>query len=50
MGTGSMRVRGRDSRQLRMYLSTDPETGRPRWLKTVHGTPSGSPTDSSRTW
>ena len=39
MGTGSMRLRGRDSWQLRVYLGTDPATGRPRWLsKTVHGT------------
>jgi integrase len=39
MGTGSMRLRGRDSWQLRVYLGTDPGTGRPRWLsKTVHGT------------
>jgi integrase len=38
MGTGSMHPRGRDSWQLRVYLGTDPETGRPRWLsKTVHG-------------
>ena len=34
-----MRQRGRDSWQLRVYLGTAPETGRPRWLsKTVHGT------------
>ena len=39
MGTGSMRLRGRDSWHLRVYLGTDPATGRPRWLsKTVHGT------------
>jgi integrase len=39
MGTGSMRQRGRDSWQLRVYLGSDPATGRPRWLsKTVHGT------------
>jgi integrase len=39
MGTGSMRLRGRDSWQLRVYLGSDPESGRPRWLsKTVHGT------------
>jgi hypothetical protein len=39
MGTGSMRLRGRDSWQLRVYVGTNPETGRPRWLsKTVHGT------------
>jgi hypothetical protein len=39
MGTGSMRLRGRDSWQLRVYLGTDPATGRSRWLsKTVHGT------------
>ena len=39
MGTGSMRLRGRDSWQLRVYLGADPGTGRPRWLsKTVHGT------------
>lgn len=34
-----MRLRGRASWQLRVYLGTDPGTGRPRWLsKTVHGT------------
>jgi glycerol-3-phosphate dehydrogenase len=34
-----MRLRGRDSWQLRVYLGTDPATGRSRWLsKTVHGT------------
>ena len=34
-----MRPRGRDSWQLRVYLGTEPGTGRPRWLsKTVHGT------------
>ena len=34
-----MRLRGRDSWQLRVYLGSDPVTGRPRWLsKTVHGT------------
>jgi hypothetical protein len=34
-----MRLRGRDSWQLRVYLGTEPGTGRPRWLsKTVHGT------------
>lgn len=34
-----MRQRGHDSWQLRVYLGTDPDTGRPRWLsKTVHGT------------
>ncbi|HUF58338.1 MAG TPA: amidohydrolase family protein [Actinomycetota bacterium] len=34
-----MRLRGRDSWQLRFYLGTDPGTGRPRWhSKTVHGT------------
>jgi len=39
MRTGSMRPRGRDSWQLRVYLGTEPGTGRPRWLsKTVHGT------------
>src|SRR6266545_637764 len=39
MGTSSMRLRGRDSWQLRVYLGADPETGAPRWLsKTVHGT------------
>src|SRR5215207_9976973 len=39
MGTGSMRLRGRDSWQLRVYVGTDAATGRPRWLsKTVHGT------------
>jgi integrase len=37
--TGSMRQRGRDSWQLRVYQGTDPDTGRQRWLaKTVHGT------------
>jgi integrase len=39
MGTGSMRLRGRDSWQLRVYVGIDAATGRPRWLsKTVHGT------------
>ena len=39
MGTGSMRLRGRDSWQLRVYMGTDPASRRPRWLsKTVHGT------------
>ena len=39
MGRGSMRRRGKDSWELRVYLGTDPETGRQRWLtKTVHGT------------
>ena len=34
-----MRLRGRDSWQLRVYLGTESATGRPRWLsKTVHGT------------
>lgn len=33
-----MRQRGRDSWQLRVYLGTDPETGRQRWAsRTVHG-------------
>ena len=33
-----MRQRGHDSWQLRVYLGTDPQTRRPRWLtKTVHG-------------
>ena len=34
-----MRRRGKDSWELRVYLGTDPETGRQPWLtKTVHGT------------
>lgn len=38
MGRGSIRQRGRDSWQLRVYLGTDPETGRQRWAsRTVHG-------------
>lgn len=33
-----MRRRGRDSWQLRVYVGTDPDTRRRRWLtKTVHG-------------
>jgi hypothetical protein len=39
MATGSMRRRGRDAWQLRVYLGTDAQTRRPRWLsKTIHGT------------
>jgi len=35
---GSLRKRGRDSWQLRLYRGADPETGRQRWLTTtVHG-------------
>jgi integrase len=35
---GSLRKRGRDSWQLRIYRGADPETGRQRWLTTtVHG-------------
>jgi hypothetical protein len=38
MGTGSMRLRSRDSWQLRVSLGRSGD-GRPRWLsKTVHGT------------
>lgn len=38
MARGSIRQRGRDSWQLRVYLGTDPETGRQRWAtRTVHG-------------
>lgn len=38
MGRGSIRQRGRDSWQLRVYLGIDPETGRQRWAsRTVHG-------------
>src|SRR5919106_6309867 len=38
MGRGSMRQRGRDSWQLRVYLGTDPDTQRQRWAsRTVHG-------------
>src|SRR5919108_4245548 len=38
MGRGSMRQRGRDSWQLRVYQGTGPETGRQRWAsRTVHG-------------
>jgi integrase len=39
MERGSIRQRGRDSWQLRVYLGTDPETGRQQWAtRTVHGT------------
>src|SRR6266545_8260985 len=39
MAHGSMRQRGKDTWQLRVYLGPDPETRRQRWLaKTVHGT------------
>jgi integrase len=38
MERGSIRQRGRDSWQLRVYLGTDPETGHQRWVsRTVHG-------------
>jgi integrase len=38
MGRGSMRQRGKDSWELRLYQGTDPETGRQRWAtRTVHG-------------
>lgn len=38
MRRGSIRQRGRDSWQLRVYLGMDPETGRQRWAsRTVHG-------------
>jgi integrase len=38
MGGGSIRQRGRDSWQLRVYLGADPETRRQRWAsRTVHG-------------
>jgi integrase len=37
--TGSLRQRGSDSWELRVYLGVDPERGRERWAsKTVHGT------------
>jgi hypothetical protein len=39
MGYGSMRQRGRDSWELRVYQGTEPDTGRQRWAtRTVHGT------------
>jgi integrase len=39
MARGSIRQRGHDSWQLRVYLGIDPETRRQRWLTTtVHGT------------
>jgi integrase len=38
MAQGSMRQRGKDTWQLRVYVGIDPATGRQRWLaKTVHG-------------
>ncbi len=38
MANGSMRRRGRDAWELRVYVGTDPDTRRQRWLtKTVHG-------------
>jgi integrase len=38
MARGWIRQRGNDTWQLRVYLGTDPETRRQRWLaKTVHG-------------
>src|SRR5918999_5450684 len=38
MGRGSIRQRGWDSWQLRVYLGTDTETGQQRWAtRTVHG-------------
>jgi len=38
MGRGSIRQRGRDAWQLRVYVGTDPETGCQRWAsRTVHG-------------
>ena len=38
MGRGSIRQRGQDSWQLRVYLGTDLETGRQRWAsRTLHG-------------
>jgi hypothetical protein len=37
--TGSLRNRGHDSWQLRVYLGVDAHSGRPRWATTtVHGT------------
>lgn len=39
MGQGSMRQRGKDAWELRVYRGIDPDTRRQRWLtKTVHGT------------
>jgi integrase len=39
MGSGSMRLRGRGSWELRVYQGVDPDSGRQRWMtKTVHGT------------
>src|SRR5918994_5925774 len=39
MGQGSIRQRGRDAWELRVYQGIDPDTRRQRWLtKTVHGT------------
>lgn len=38
MGRGSIRQRGSDSWELRVYQGTDAQTGKQRWLtKTVHG-------------
>jgi len=37
--SGSLRKRGPDSWELRVYLGVDADTGRERWAtKTVHGT------------
>src|SRR5215216_5731505 len=39
MGQGSMRQRGEDAWEMRVYRGIDPDTRRQRWLtKTVHGT------------
>src|SRR5919106_3440266 len=39
MGQGSIRRRGEDAWELRVYQGIDPDTRRRRWLsKTVHGT------------
>ncbi|MGZ4672337.1 MAG: hypothetical protein ACXV3B_08635 [Ilumatobacteraceae bacterium] len=36
--TGSLRQRGRDTWELRVYLGVDRDSGRKRWAsKTVHG-------------
>jgi hypothetical protein len=38
MGRGSIRQRGKDAWELRVYLGTDAKTGRQRWATTtVHG-------------